>query len=242
VLHLESRRARTGIVEALPRRISAFILREFGDRFLVTNLGFFWSSHRERKTSLRGSWRICWTSLGVTSMVQVSWTKDWRCWKVHSVFPSSVTHLIHSTDHGSTVFIQNFQEFFLGFMDCFADLTLSLGISDTTGCSADPTSLLPLEWSALLDLCRIWIWVGHSAASFSSISDPLSPFFASMSQLIVGLIFSRFKTEYLLNDVIGGHVGDQVSTVLLENLAWLLPLLGLQWQVHRHLCIQSLHP
>jgi len=39
-LHPESRRARTGTIEASPRRISALISRELGDHFLVTNLGF----------------------------------------------------------------------------------------------------------------------------------------------------------------------------------------------------------
>jgi len=59
VLHPESRRARTGTIEASPRRILALISREFGDRFLVTNLGFFCSSRNERLTSSRESWRIC---------------------------------------------------------------------------------------------------------------------------------------------------------------------------------------
>jgi len=54
-LHPKSRRARTGTIEASLRRISAFISREFGDRFLIMNLGFFWSSHKERLTSSRES-------------------------------------------------------------------------------------------------------------------------------------------------------------------------------------------
>jgi len=74
------------------------------------------------------------------------------------------------------------------------------------GCSADLTSFFPLEWSALSGLCRIQIWVGHSAASFSNVSNSLSPFLESMSWSIVGSVFSRFKTEYLLNNEVGGHV------------------------------------
>ena len=55
--------------------------------------------------------------------------------------PSSATHLIHSTDHGSTVFIHDFREFLVGFTDRSADPTFSLGVSGTTDRSADPTSL-----------------------------------------------------------------------------------------------------
>ena len=61
--------------------------------------------------------------------------------------PLSATRLIHSTDQGLIVFIHNFREFLLGFTDRSADPTLSLGVLDTTGHSADLTSLLllPLE-------------------------------------------------------------------------------------------------
>ena len=58
-LHPELRRARTGTIEVLLRRISALISREFGDHFLVINLGFFWSSRRERLTSSTESCWIC---------------------------------------------------------------------------------------------------------------------------------------------------------------------------------------
>jgi len=78
-------------------------------------------------------------------VVQVSWMNDWRCWRVCLVSPSSATCLIHSTDHGSTVFIHDFREFLLGFTDRSADPTISFGGSDTTDHTADPTSLLPLE-------------------------------------------------------------------------------------------------
>ena len=55
--------------------------------------------------------------------------------------PSSATRLIHSTDQGLTVFIHDFREFLIGFTDRSADLTLSLGVSGTTDCSADLTFL-----------------------------------------------------------------------------------------------------
>jgi len=64
------------------------------------------------------------------------------------VSPSSATRLIHSTDQGSTVFIHDFQEFLLEFTDHSADPTFSLGISDTTNRSADPTSLDTMGHSA----------------------------------------------------------------------------------------------
>jgi len=54
-LHPELRRARMGIIEALPRRNSALISREFGDHFLVMNLGFFCNSRKERLTLSRES-------------------------------------------------------------------------------------------------------------------------------------------------------------------------------------------
>jgi len=158
-------------------------------------------------------------------VVWASWTKDWRCWRVRLVSPSSTTRLIHSTDQGSMVFIQDFQKFFLGFTDCSSDPTFSLGVSDTTDHSADPTSLLPLEWSAPLGRCKIWIWVGRTAASFS-VSDSLSPFLELISQLTVGSVSSQGKTEYLLCDVNDGHIGNRLSTVLQENPVCLFPLFG----------------
>ena len=200
-VHPESSKA--NMLHASPAGVWMFTLTSnaFWDLFLCMNLGFCWSSRSVNCASKSVISLSCWISLGETSFVRESCTKNHTCLRdlIRSFW--STTFLIHWDVHGSTMFIQFLGEVldvstFSGRIVLPLDNSAEFGLSTLleriiVGAEDDSVHCFFSLFSIVI--------LGGSGNPVDSISDFLSLRCSSASSFISGiLITSMGSMLYLL--------------------------------------------